>query len=75
MVVLPDFLTWIEWRDAACGIPGQRFGALIQAKEDDAPRSDAGGLIFAFPAGWTLNRAQLPGDAHAGFRAAPHQRG
>ena len=56
MVVLPDFLTWIEWRDAACGIPGQRFGALIQAKEDDAPKSDAGGLIYALPAGWTLNR-------------------
>ena len=56
MAVLPDFLTWIEWRDVACGVPGQRFGALIQAKEDDTPRSDAGGLIFALPADWTLNR-------------------
>lgn len=63
MVVLPDFLTWIEWRDAACGIPGQRFGVIIQAKEDDVPRSDAGGLVFALPADWTLNRDS--------FRAMP----
>jgi hypothetical protein len=63
MAVLPDFLTWIEWRDAACGVPGQRFGALIQAKEDDAPGSEAGGLIFALPAEWTLNRDS--------FRAMP----
>lgn len=63
MVVLPDFLTWIEWRDAECGVPGQRWGALIQAMDDDAPRSDAGGLIFALPADWTLNRES--------FRAMP----
>ncbi|MGG5812209.1 hypothetical protein [Falsiroseomonas sp. CW058] len=63
MVVLPDFLTWIEWRDTSCGIPGQRFGVVMQAKEDDAPRSDVGGLIFALPADWTLNRDS--------FRAMP----
>ncbi len=55
LVVLPDFLTWIEWRDAPCGVPGQRWGALIQACED-TPQTDAVGLLFALPADWTLNR-------------------
>ncbi len=55
LVVLPDFLTWIEWRDAACGVPGQRFGLLLQAVEDEAGPSDAKGLLFALPADWTLN--------------------
>lgn len=55
LLVLPDFLTWIEWRDVACGIPGQRFGLLLQATEDKAGPSDARGLLFALPAEWTLN--------------------
>ncbi len=63
LVVLPDFLTWIEWRDAACGVPGQRFGLLLQAVEDEAGPSDAKGLLFALPADWALNAesfARLP---------------
>lgn len=55
LVMLPDFLTWVEWRDAACGVPGQRFGLLLQATEDEAGPSDARGLLFALPADWTLN--------------------
>jgi hypothetical protein len=63
LVVLPDFLTWIEWRDAACGVPGLRFGLLLQAVEDEAGPSDAKGLLFALPADWALNAesfARLP---------------
>jgi hypothetical protein len=33
MIVLPDFLTWIEWRDAPCGVPGQRWGLMLQSSK------------------------------------------
>jgi hypothetical protein len=56
MVVLPDFLTWIEWRDAPCGVPGQRWGVLLQAAEDEGWPTDARGLLFAFPAEWKTNK-------------------
>jgi hypothetical protein len=56
MVVLPDFLTWIEWRDAPCGVPGQRWGLLLQAAEDEGWPTDAQGLLFAFPADWKTNK-------------------
>jgi hypothetical protein len=46
-IVLPDFLTWIEWRDAPCGVPGQRWGLLLQAIEDEGWPTDARGLLFA----------------------------
>lgn len=32
MVVLPDFLTWIEWHDPRCGVPGQR-GKQVAMRE------------------------------------------
>jgi len=63
MVVLPDFLTWIEWRDSPCGVPGQRWGLLLQAVEDEGWPTDAKGLLFAFPADWKTNK-------HS-FRALP----
>ncbi len=56
MVVLPDFLTWIEWRDAHCGVPGQRWGLLLQAAKDEGWPTDAQGLLFAFPADWKTNK-------------------
>jgi hypothetical protein len=56
MVVLPDFLTWIEWRDVHCGVPGQRWGLLLQAAEDEGWPTDAQGLLFAFPAPWKTNK-------------------
>lgn len=56
MVVLPDFLTWIEWRDAPCGVPGQRWGLLLQAAEDEGWPTDAQGLLFAFPADWKTSK-------------------
>ena len=52
LVVLPDFLTWIEWRDVNCGVPGQRWGTLLQAVNDEPGQSDARGLMFALPADW-----------------------
>ena len=56
MVVLPDFLTWIEWRDVPCGVPGQRWGLLLQAVEDEGWPTDARGLLFTFPADWKTNK-------------------
>ena len=56
MAVLPDFLTWIEWRDASCGVPGQRYGLLLQAAEDEGWPTDAQGLLFVFPADWKTNK-------------------
>jgi hypothetical protein len=56
MVVLPDFLTWIEWRDTPCGVPGQRWGLMLQAAEDKRWPTDAQGLLFAFPADWKTNK-------------------
>jgi hypothetical protein len=56
MVVLPDFLTWIEWRDVPCGAPGQRWGLFLQAVEDEGWPTDARGLLFAFPADWRTNK-------------------
>jgi hypothetical protein len=56
MVVLPDFLTWIEWHDAPCGVPGQRWGLLLQAAEDQGWPTDARGLLFAFPADWKTSK-------------------
>lgn len=59
LVVLPDFLTWIEWRDVSCGVPGQRWGVLLQAVDDQAAQTDVQGLLFALPADWTLNRQSV----------------
>ena len=59
MVALPDFLTWIEWRDVPCGVPGQRWGLLLQAVEDEGWPTDARGLLFAFPADWKTNRSSF----------------
>jgi hypothetical protein len=56
MVVLPDFLTWIEWRDVPCGVPGQRWGLFLEAVEDEGWPTDARGLLFAFPADWKTNK-------------------
>ena len=56
MVVLPDFLAWIEWRDAPCGVPGQRWRLMLQAAEDEGWPTDAQGLLFAFPADWKTSK-------------------
>ncbi|MBK4717624.1 hypothetical protein JJL56_01960 [Azospirillum sp. YIM DDC1] len=50
LLALPFPIAWLEWRDVDCGLPGQRWGMVIEAVDDDV-QGDAHGLIYPLMAG------------------------
>lgn len=67
LLALPFPIAWIEWRDVNCGLPGQRWGMVIEALDADV-QGDAHGAIFALTAQDGLTYESIIGVRRLYFR-------